>query len=51
MIIANIVVAIFSVLCAGAYGKDGSIKGTLAALTVFRFCLGVGLGGVSFIFF
>lgn len=45
MIVATIILIIFSALAAGSYGAHGSIGGLLAALTAYRFLLGIGIGG------
>jgi len=45
MIVATIILIIFSALAAGSYGAGGSIGGLLAALTAYRFLLGIGIGG------
>jgi MFS family permease len=45
MIISSVILIIFSALGAGSYGFHGSIKGMLAALTAYRFFLGIGIGG------
>jgi hypothetical protein len=39
------VLIIFSILCAGAYGAGGSTQGLFAALSAFRFLIGLGIGG------
>jgi hypothetical protein len=36
---------IFAALGAGSYGAGGSIGGLFAALTAYRFLLGIGIGG------
>jgi MFS family permease len=38
------IVAVFSLLSACAKGANGSIPGMLAALSAFRFLLGIGIG-------
>jgi MFS family permease len=43
--ISTIILIIFSALCAGAYGYHGSQYGLFAALTAYRFFLGIGIGG------
>ncbi|KAK9363175.1 major facilitator superfamily domain-containing protein [Lipomyces starkeyi] len=45
MIIATLILIIFSILCSGAWGAGGSIPGMLAALTAYRFFIGIGIGG------
>lgn len=44
MISATIIVVIFSILSAGAYGANGSTGGMFAALAAYRFLLGIGIG-------
>lgn len=43
--ISTIILFIFAALSAGSYGYHGSQYGMFAALTAYRFCLGVGIGG------
>ncbi|KAK8217485.1 glycerophosphoinositol permease [Zalaria obscura] len=43
--ISTIIVLLFAALGAGSYGAGGSIGGLLAALTAYRFFLGIGIGG------
>ena len=45
MVLASSLLVLFSVLSACSYGAGGSVHGMLAALTAFRFFLGVGIGG------
>ncbi|DAA73406.1 TPA_exp: Uncharacterized protein A8136_4815 [Trichophyton benhamiae CBS 112371] len=42
---STIILIIFAALCAGAYGAGGSQAGLFAALTAYRFFLGIGIGG------
>jgi MFS family permease len=44
MISATIIVVIFSILSAGAYGANGSTSGMFTALAAYRFLLGIGIG-------
>jgi len=44
MISATIIVVVFSIMSAGAYGAGGSTTGMLAALAAYRFLLGIGIG-------
>jgi MFS family permease len=44
MICATVIVVLFSILSAGAYGAGGSTDGMLAALAAYRFFLGIGIG-------
>lgn len=39
------ILILFAALSAGSYGYRGSIDGMLAALTAYRFFLGIGIGG------
>ncbi|EED23306.1 MFS phospholipid transporter (Git1), putative [Talaromyces stipitatus ATCC 10500] len=45
LFIATIILIVFSALSAGAYGAGGSQEGLFAALTAYRFFLGIGIGG------
>lgn len=45
LLISTIILIVFSALCASSYGAGGSIQGMFAALTAFRFLLGIGIGG------
>lgn len=42
---STIILIIFAALGAGAYGAHGSPSGMFAALTAYRFLLGIGIGG------
>ncbi|KAL1960327.1 hypothetical protein VTO42DRAFT_8287 [Malbranchea cinnamomea] len=42
---STVILIIFAALCAGAYGAGGSQGGLFAALTAYRFFLGIGIGG------
>lgn len=44
MLISNFILIIFAILCSGSWGKNGSIGGMLAALTAYRFFIGIGIG-------
>lgn len=45
MMAANIILIVFTLLCAvGSWGKNGNPQGLFAALTTFRFFLGIGIG-------
>ena len=44
LVSATLMLILFSILCAGSYGAHGAPSGTLVALTVWRFFLGVGIG-------
>lgn len=45
LIISTIILFIFAALSAGAWGYNGSEYGLFAALTAYRFLLGIGIGG------
>jgi MFS family permease len=45
LLISTIILIVFAALGAGSYGAGGSIQGLFAALTTFRFLLGIGIGG------
>jgi MFS family permease len=45
LVTSTIILIIFAALCAGAYGADDSQYGLFAALTAYRFFLGIGIGG------
>ena len=45
MMTATAIVALFSILSAGSWGAGGSIPGMLAALSAYRFLIGIGIGG------
>lgn len=45
MLTSTGILIVTSILCTGAYGYHGSIAGLFTALTVYRFFLGVGIGG------
>src|SRR5277367_2218967 len=44
MVAATIIVVVFSIMSAGAYGAGGSTTGMLSALAAYRFLLGIGIG-------
>ncbi|OBT59742.1 hypothetical protein VE04_00232 [Pseudogymnoascus sp. 24MN13] len=44
LLVATVIMIIFTALCAGTYG-GGSLPGMIAALTAFRFLVGIGIGG------
>lgn len=45
LLIANILLILFTILCAvGTWGANGSAQGLFAALTTFRFFLGIAIG-------
>ncbi|MCJ1312540.1 hypothetical protein MMC25_006214 [Agyrium rufum] len=45
LLISTIILIFFAILGAGAYGAHGSTAGLFAALTAYRFFLGIGIGG------
>ncbi|KAI9888911.1 MAG: hypothetical protein M1814_006143 [Vezdaea aestivalis] len=45
LLASTIILIVFAALSTGAYGAGGSLGGLLAALTAYRFLLGVGIGG------
>lgn len=45
MIVSTCILILFTILAAGSWGKGGSIYGMLAALTAYRFFIGIGIGG------
>lgn len=45
LITSTIIMIIFSILSAGAFGAHGTLGGMTAALTAYRFLVGIGIGG------
>ncbi|KAK5230513.1 glycerophosphoinositol permease [Exophiala xenobiotica] len=45
LLLSTIILIIFAALGAGSYGAGGSVGGLFAALTAYRFLLGIGIGG------
>ncbi|KAI9691174.1 MAG: hypothetical protein M1822_008794 [Bathelium mastoideum] len=45
LLVSTIILIIFAALCAGSYGAGDSVTGLFAALTAYRFFLGLGIGG------
>lgn len=45
LLVSTIILALFAALGAGSYGYKGSLQGMFAALTAYRFLVGVGIGG------
>lgn len=45
LLLSTTLLIIFSALCAGSYGWHGSTGGLFAAITAWRFFLGIGIGG------
>lgn len=44
LLVSTIILFVFAALGAGAYGAGGSHSGLFAALTAYRFLLGIGIG-------
>ncbi|KAK1046732.1 glycerophosphoinositol permease [Friedmanniomyces endolithicus] len=45
LVVSTVIIIFFAILCTGSYGANGSIHGLFAALTAYRFFLGIGIGG------
>ncbi|KAL2069597.1 hypothetical protein VTL71DRAFT_14276 [Oculimacula yallundae] len=45
LLVSTIILIVFTALAAGSYGAGGSIQGMFAALTAYRFLVGIGIGG------
>lgn len=46
MIVSTLILIIFTILCSGAWGKNkADVDGLLTALIVYRFLVGIGIGG------
>lgn len=45
LLASTCILVIFAALGAGSYGYHGSIQGMFAALTAYRFLVGIGIGG------
>ncbi|KAK4549562.1 hypothetical protein LTR36_006559 [Oleoguttula mirabilis] len=45
LFISTIIVILFAILGCASYGAGGSVPGLFAALTAYRFFLGIGIGG------
>jgi MFS family permease len=45
LVTSTIILIMFAILAAGSYGSHGRLENMLIALTVYRFFLGVGIGG------
>lgn len=45
LVVSTIILIIFAIMCTGSYGAGGSTGGMFAALTAYRFFLGIGIGG------
>ena len=44
LLVSTIILIVFAALGAGSYGAGGSVSGLFAALTAYRFLLGIGIG-------
>lgn len=45
LLVSTLIIIVFAALGAGSYGAGGSVQGMFAALTAYRFLLGIGIGG------
>ena len=45
LMLSTVILAVFAALGAGSYGAKGSTQGLFAALTAYRFLVGIGIGG------
>ncbi|KAI9818777.1 MAG: hypothetical protein M1827_007597 [Pycnora praestabilis] len=45
LMVSTCILIVFAALAAGSYGAHGTVGGMLAALTAYRFFLGIGIGG------
>ncbi|KAK5107556.1 hypothetical protein LTR62_001044 [Meristemomyces frigidus] len=45
LLVSTVILFVFAALGAGSYGAGGSLTGLFAALTAYRFLLGIGIGG------
>jgi MFS family permease len=45
LMVSTVILIIFAILATGSYGYQGSAGGMFAALTAYRFFLGIGIGG------
>ncbi|RFU29933.1 hypothetical protein B7463_g6400, partial [Scytalidium lignicola] len=45
LLVSTVVLILFTALSAGAYGAHGTLEGMFAALTAYRFLVGIGIGG------
>ena len=46
LLVSTVILFVFAALGAGSYGAGGSANGLFAALTAYRFLLGIGIGSV-----
>lgn len=45
LLVSTGILVVFAALAAGSYGYHGSVQGMFAALTAYRFLVGIGIGG------
>jgi len=45
LFVSTCILILFAILCTASYGAGGSASGLFAALTAYRFFLGIGIGG------
>ena len=45
LLLSTVILIVFAALGAGSYGAGGSLQGMFAALTAYRFLVGIGIGG------
>lgn len=45
LLVSTVILIVFAALGAGSYGAGGNTQGLFAALTAYRFLVGVGIGG------
>ncbi|KAI6714219.1 hypothetical protein JHW43_003256 [Diplocarpon mali] len=45
LLVSTFILILFTALAAGSYGAGGSVQGMFAALTAYRFLVGIGIGG------
>lgn len=45
LLVSTVILIVFAALGAGSYGAGGSLQGLFAALTAYRFLVGIGIGG------
>lgn len=45
LVISTVILFLFAALSAGAYGANDNVYGLFAALTAYRFLIGIGIGG------
>ena len=48
LLVSTVILIIFAILSSGSWGAGGDIYGLFAALTAYRFLLGIGIGYVPF---